>query len=296
MHGIATKPGLLFAALLYLSPLPLDAAPKVVVTLQPIHSLVSGVMDGVGRPVLLMQSGDSAHGQALKPSQAAALERADLVFWIGGQLERNLAGRLPTLAPGARVIPLSEAEGVRLRPLAGGAKGAWDMHIWLDPGNAKAIVRGVASALIQADGEHATAYRANAGKLLDRLAALEGALEKTFKPLGGIPFVVDHQAYGYLAARFGLNVVGAIARLPGDTPSARRMVALRRLMERRNVRCILGEWRKPPALVRALIRGKAIRTGTMDPIGVGLSPGPQAYFLLMKGLARTLRQCLAAPL
>ena len=155
-------------ALLCLVAGPAVAAPKVVASIKPVHSLVAGVMRGFGEPVLLIAGSGSPHGYSLRPSEARALSEADLVFWVGDGLEASLAKPIAALAGGrARVIALAEAEGVRL--LQARAGGPWDapkgmhdhganaaahgtdiqadLHIWLDSENAIAIVRAAVTAL-----------------------------------------------------------------------------------------------------------------------------------------------------
>ena len=86
-------------------------APKVAVDIAPVHSLVARVMDGVGTPDLIVQPGASPHEYSLRPSDAAALQNADLVFWIGPDLTPWLTDTLETLAPDAAVTELLEADG-----------------------------------------------------------------------------------------------------------------------------------------------------------------------------------------
>ena len=87
----------LFAALfLFLAPAA-QAAPQVVVSIYPIHSLVAGVMAGVAEPLLLVRGAATPHDYALKPSDAKALANADAVFWIGPQLETFLVKPLATV-------------------------------------------------------------------------------------------------------------------------------------------------------------------------------------------------------
>lgn len=95
------------------------AAPKVVVSIPPIHGLVSGVMKDVGTPHLLVQSGESPHTYSLRPSGARALSEADLVVWVGEGLESFLANSLDSLAPDAAHLELLEAEGIKRLPNRG---------------------------------------------------------------------------------------------------------------------------------------------------------------------------------
>ena len=85
--------------------------PQVAVDIVPVHSLVARVMDGVGTPDLIIQPGASPHEYSLRPSEAAALQNADLVFWIGPDLTPWLTDTIETLAPDAAVTALLEADG-----------------------------------------------------------------------------------------------------------------------------------------------------------------------------------------
>jgi zinc transport system substrate-binding protein len=85
--------------------------PQVAVDIAPLHSLVARVMDGVGTPDLIVQPGASPHEYSLRPSEAAALQNADLVFWIGPDLTPWLGDTIETLAPDAAVTTLLETDG-----------------------------------------------------------------------------------------------------------------------------------------------------------------------------------------
>jgi len=85
---------------------------KVVTTIKPVHSLVSSVMEGVATPAILIDGAASPHGFALKPSQAADLQNADMVFWIGPDLTPSLEKPIKTLASNAVHVELMEVPGV----------------------------------------------------------------------------------------------------------------------------------------------------------------------------------------
>jgi zinc transport system substrate-binding protein len=86
-------------------------APNVAVDIAPIHSLVARVMDGVGSPDLVVQVGASPHEYSLRPSEARALQDADVVFWVSAGLTPWLADTIETLAPDASVTELLETDG-----------------------------------------------------------------------------------------------------------------------------------------------------------------------------------------
>ncbi len=101
-------------------------APDVVVSIRPLHSLVSAVMQGVGEPHLLVDSAQSPHSYALKPSDAAKLSGAQAVFWIGPHYETFLTDSLPNLASGAKLVAADDAPGIERLPNREG--GAFEAH------------------------------------------------------------------------------------------------------------------------------------------------------------------------
>ena len=100
--------------------------PAAVASIKPIHSLLSGVMEGVGQPTLLVRGGASPHTWTLRPSDAHALEHADLVVWVGDELESFLVQPIEALTGDAYVLELSRAEGITLLRMREG--GTWDEH------------------------------------------------------------------------------------------------------------------------------------------------------------------------
>src|SRR5690554_4146757 len=99
---------------------PAIAAPDVVATVKPLHSLVAAVMEGVGEPQLLIQGAASPHGFSMRPSDAAKLEGADIVFWIGQDMETFLVGPLASLAHNATAVEMRDVPGMTILDLREG--------------------------------------------------------------------------------------------------------------------------------------------------------------------------------
>ena len=283
-------------------------APEVVVSILPLHSLVAAVMEGVGAPRLLIRGGASPHDAVLRPSDARALSAAGLVVWAGPGLEAVLVKPLGALAGGARVLTLTEAPGMVLldqreggvfefEAEAGGEadhdeRGGVNPHLWLDPRNAIEIARLVAATLAGLDPGNAPRYAANQARLAARLEALDRELAARLGPVAGIPFAVFHDAYPYFEARYGLRALGALTVNPAVPPGAKRLAALRARLRELGAACVFAEPQFRPAVVAALAEGTGARVATLDPLGAGLAPGPEAYFTLMRALADVLAGCL----
>jgi zinc transport system substrate-binding protein len=303
-----------------------EAPPAVIASIAPIHSLVAQVMEGAGRPRLLLPRGASPHGFALRPSDARALARARLIVWVGPALEGGMARPLAALAGGAVKLRLIDADGVRTLPVRRG--GVWeadehehghehetaeghgeehhegehgeaagiaavDPHIWLDPRNAAAMLRAIAASLAAVDPARAGLYRANAERAEARLRALDSALAARLAPVRRVPFVVFHDAYQYLERRYGLAAIGAVTLDPGRTPGAKRLIELKARIRRSGAACAFAEPQFEPGLLATVIEGTGARAATLDPLGAALEPGPGQYATLMDNLAAALAGCLA---
>ena len=111
---------------------------NVMASIKPIHSLVSAVMDGAGTPSLIIEGAGSPHTYALKPSQAAQLQDADLIFWVSHDLEAFLEKPIEGLAADAHAIALSDAHGLtKLKFREGGTFDAHDHDDHDDHGHDK---------------------------------------------------------------------------------------------------------------------------------------------------------------
>ena len=296
------------------------AAPAVVASTKPIHSLVSAVMGEAGTPALLVKGAASPHTYSLRPSDAAALESADIVFWTGHGMELFLAEALETLSTDAQVVELAEAPGIELLPLREGgafeahshgdedhdhdhaeeehdhehdhAHGGGDMHFWLDPENAKLLVAHIAQTLSEADPDNAATYAANAEAEQARLDALAAELTTTLAPVADKPFIVFHDAYQYFETRFGLEVAGTVTVSPEAMPGAARIDELRAKVAELGATCVFAEPNFEPAIVTTIIEGTAAKAGVLDPEGAALTEGPDLYPQLLRNLAAGLVDCL----
>jgi zinc transport system substrate-binding protein len=280
-------------------------APKVAASFKPVHSLAASVMQGVGEPYLIVKGAASPHDYAMTPSDAEALQSAGVIFWIGPELETFLQKPIAALGTGAQIIALEDTEGLtKLAPREGGAFEAHeeeahageesDPHLWLDPLNAKLMVRRIEAALSKADPANAAAYKANADKTAAELDALETEITATLAPVKGRPFITFHDAFQYFEKRFGLQASGSITVNPDAAPGAARITVLRAKISELGVRCVFSEPNFEPKIIDAVIEGSSAKTAALDPEASALAEGPKLYLQLMRGIAKAMRECLGA--
>jgi zinc transport system substrate-binding protein len=158
------------------------------------------------------------------------------------------------------------------------AHGETDMHIWLDPANAKILVAAVASVLSDADPQSASIYQANAASLHEQLDELDRSLRDRLANVADRPYIVFHDAYHYFEHRYGLKPAGTITINPTVRPSAQRLEEIHERLEHLDAACVFAEPQFEPALVDTVIEGTSAKKGVLDPLGAALPNGPDHTF------------------
>lgn len=286
----------------------------VVVSIKPIHSLVSAVMQGVGEPELIVKGAASEHGYSLKPSDARALENAKTIFWVGPEMETYLTKPLESLGTKADIVRLGGVKGLELLPAREGGNFEPhdhgdgdshdkhddeahehhhdDMHIWLDPQNAKLMLEPIAEALSKADPEHAKQYQDNAKSYAVKLEDLQKEVAAELEPIRTKPYIVFHDAYQYFDRRFNLAAAGSITVNPEKSPGAARIREIQTKVQSLGATCVFSEPQFESRLVKTVLEGTKAKTGVLDPLGADIKDGPDLYPQLIRNLASSLKACL----
>ncbi|WP_020676055.1 zinc ABC transporter substrate-binding protein [Geopsychrobacter electrodiphilus] len=287
---------------------PALATPKVVVSIIPIYSLVSALTRGVTTPELLLNQGGSPHSASLRPSQARALAEADLLIWVGPELESFLTQPISRLVkPGAemRLLPIEslkrlpqrhggfwEADDDEHDTGPGHSESLFNPHIWLSPDNALQICVLVAARLTRLDPSHQAIYQKNLLALKARIQTLSNKLKQQLKPLQKEPYLVFHDAYAYFENAFGLNPIGSIRVSADRAPGARRLQQIREKIIQSKARCLFSEPQFSPATAQRLADAGHLKLGVLDPLGNRSNSSQDDWFNLMQKLADNLTSCL----
>ena len=305
--------------------------PKVSADIAPVHSLVSKVMNGLGKPYLIIPAEASPHEYQLKPSEAKSLQESKLVFWIGEDLTPWLEKGLSTLAKNATITTLLKAEGIELLDFREGAlfeahdhsdhddhddhdhgkhkkkddhddhddhagheghdHGEHDPHAWLSPGIAKAWLNLIAAKLSEVDPNNASTYFSNASSAIKDLDTLSDEINKILDPIRKEKFVVFHDAYQYFENYFNISASGAISLGDASDPSPARLKEIKERVEKEDIHCVLAEPQYNEGLVKAVIEGTHANNAIIDPLGISLESGPNLYDKLIRNLAINLSNC-----
>jgi len=268
------------------------AAPGVTATIRPLQFIAQAVLGDHGTARAVMNAQDSPHHFNLSPGDRLALAEADLILWIGPELETQLEDFLVRPEQARKSLRASTLDAVTLHRLESGET---DPHLWLDPLNARAIAEILADRLAQADPGNGDAYRHNLTAFTDSLAALREEVQAMLAGLHDVPFLVYHDAYRYFEARFGLSHALALVDNPEVQPGMRELLLRRQQIEALGARCLLLEPEASDDLVTTLTgAGEGLHVETVDVLGFPVTPGADAYRRLIAGIAAQFRDCLQA--
>ena len=307
-------------AALFLVLTPLKAEISVVTSIKPLHSLTSYIMEGVGEPELIIDGVASPHNFQIKPSHAKMLQNADLVIWIGEDLESFLPTALKSIPKDAVVFELLDQSGLKKLKFReknifeghddhghdehakkeddhddhghddhGHGHGSFDPHIWLDPANAKVIVKKITNQLSKIDKDNASKYKANSKKVIKDLDGLIKEVKNEINK--DASFVVFHDAYQYFEKRFGLSVIGALTVNPDVMPGAEQLSEIREVIEHEKAKCIFSEPQFNPNIINSIASDTGVKTGVLDPLGANIDKGKNMYFDLIKDMSNSLMGC-----
>jgi zinc transport system substrate-binding protein len=288
-------------------------SPNVVVSIKPIHSLVCGIMKGIGQPTLLMDGVASPHVYALKPGEASQLEGAALIIWVGPSYETVMQKKMAVIDNPKKVLTLMGIDGLVL--YTNRSDGLWgdghdhhhhhhhgeehleshemDGHIWLAPNNARLIVAAITSELSKIDPVHAKRYEKNAMTVLQQIDDLAQELMAIVEPVRKKSYIVFHDATQYFDRYFGTAAVGAIVMEPDIPPTPHHLKKLTEYLKKERDVCLFMEPQFDNKLVKQLATDTGQTVYKLDYLGSDLDADEQCYFDMMRRFAVALASGLS---
>ncbi|WP_348697214.1 zinc ABC transporter substrate-binding protein ZnuA [Ectopseudomonas khazarica] len=289
-----------------------QAEVRVLTSIKPLQLIAAAVQDGVGAPEVLLPPGASPHHYALRPSDVRRVRDADLLYWVGADLENFLPRVLNNRQKPQ--VAVQDLPGMALRHFgdsheehAGHGEdhadedlghdhdhrpGSLDAHLWLSPVNAKVIAARMAADLSALDAANAARYAANLQAFEQRLDALDGRIRPQLAALQGKPYFVFHEAFDYFEAAYGLKHAGVFSVLTEVQPGARHVAAMRERLQAAGPSCVFSEPPLRPRLAETLTAGLPVKLAELDALGGTLPVDATAYPLLLENLANGLSECL----
>ena len=308
-----------------------NAEVKVVASIKPIHSLASYLMDGVGKPDLIVDGYASPHGFAMKPSHAKMLQEADIIFWVGEDLENFLVKPLSSIAKKAEKIELMEIKGLEILKFrernifddhddhddhGHKKKDDHDDHGHDEDGHKKKDdhddheghhhgefdphiwldpinAKIILNEMVEHLIENDEKNSATYKKNLAKaLKDIDKLIKDTKSELNkSVASIVFHDAYQYFEERFNVNILGAFTVNTDVMPGAEQLAEIREIIEHDKVACVFSEPQFNPDIIKAVAKDMDIKTGVVDPLGATLNPGKDLYFDLIKNMSASFKNC-----
>ncbi|MHA6963134.1 zinc ABC transporter substrate-binding protein ZnuA [Zobellella denitrificans] len=304
---------------------------EVLTTIKPLQLIASAITDGMNEPELLLAPGTSPHDYALRPSDVRRLNQADLVVWVGPELEGFLTPLLAGKDNSLALLALVEPEGhedhdhqeqdgehhghhehhehhdehdhqdehhtgkISVEEQDDDHEhdhGDKDPHIWLDPHHGERIATLLADRLSQLDPANADLYQRNLATFRTELAKTDSAVAERLAPARGKGYFVFHDAYGYWEDHYQLPALGHFTVNPERAPGAQTVARIHQALREAQAECVFAEPQFRPAVVEAVVRNTQARIGILDPLATDIAAGPRGYFAFMQQMAAAMAGCL----
>ena len=284
------------------------SSPKVVTTFLPVHLFTQAVVGDTGEVEILISPGTGAHDYQATPNDAKLLAKADVLVENGLGFEEFLSA-LVANAGTSNLQQIDASEGIEaIEGDHDGHKEEKDghdehghdehghghgheegnPHVWLDPILAQQQVENIRDGLIAINPSNTDSYRANAESYIQQLQDLDSEFQLKLAPVKGCNFITFHDAFPYLAQRYGLEQE-AIVELPEDTITPKDLQRVQEAAKEYGVKALLIEPGFEDKRIKQISSDLNISLEAIDPIESG-EINPQYYFQAMRGNLEALER------
>ncbi|VFP83138.1 zinc ABC transporter substrate-binding protein ZnuA [Candidatus Erwinia haradaeae] len=315
LHKIFILAGMLIIGLASLS-----AQATIVASVKPIGFIAATIADGVTSVSVLLPDGASVHSYALRPSDIKNLKNAELVVWVGPDMEAFMSKAISNVSilhnniqidqiPGVQALLLRGVEHAELGSLyrhIGEKKiensvstdrqgrhyhGEYNMHLWMSPDIAKKIAIAIHAKLLQQMPISQDKLDANLRYFQSTLFVANDKIHKQLAPFKDKGYLVFHDAYTYFEKHYGLSPTGYFTINPEIQPGAKRLHHIRmKLIEQKGI-CIFAEPQLRPTVMQAISRGTDVRSGILDPLGASITLSKDSYVQFLVQLSDQYTSC-----
>ena len=262
------------------------ASPNIVVSIKPIHSIVSALTKGVSTPTLLLSGNQSAHHAHLKPSQISLLEKADLIVIVHPDFEEGLAKSIRNIS--TRKLLTVDHSTLDEHDEHDDA----NHHSWLSTKNMQQFARTLTNKLIQIDSKNQAIYQNNLHKFSQKLITLELNSQQQLSTQNKQTLITYNNAFQHFIENNSLNQISSISRQHGENLSIFKILKAKKLIKKHQINCLLATNEIQKKRIDTLTEGLHINTASIDIIGFDITPDADHYFKLMQTITHKTAQCL----
>ncbi|AOM39886.1 zinc ABC transporter substrate-binding protein ZnuA [Xenorhabdus hominickii] len=288
------------------------AQADVVTSIRPLGFIAAAITDGVTNTQVLLPDGASPHDYALRPLDVRKINQADLVVWIGPDMETFLAKPIARIEQNKQLAlggllsikplllknskddnePVESSQQKHETDHEHHHHGEYNMHIWLSPEIAEKAAQAIYERLVEQYPQQKHQLEVNLRKFNGQLAQTDKNIASILKPVREQGYFVFHDAYGYFEKHYQLAPLGFFTVNPEIQPGAQRLHYIRTQLVEQKSKCIFAEPQFRPAVIHAVAKGTGVRTGTLDPLGSGIILNRDSYTKFITQLSEQYASCL----
>ncbi len=289
-----------------------SSGPKIVTTFLPVHLFTKAVVGDTGQVDILISPGMEVHDYQATPDDAKLLAQADVLVENGLGMEAFLSDLVANTG-NSKLQQIDASEGIEVieeeeeddeheegehghdehgheEGKHGHHHGGKDPHVWLDPVLAQQQVANIRDRLIEIDPSNADSYRSNADAYIQQLQQLDNEFKQKLAPVQGCNFITFHDAFRYLAQRYGLQQE-AIVEIPEDSITPQDIQRVQQLAKQQQVKALLTEPGIEDKRIEQISNDLNLPLEGINPLESG-DTDPQHYFEVMQSnLEALLRAC-----
>jgi zinc transport system substrate-binding protein len=301
-----------FSAFSLAAAMSLSAHANIVASIKPVGFIAAAIAEGVTPVDVLLPDGASEHDYALRPSDAKRLKNADLVVWVGPDMEAFMSKSAAEL-PAKKNLEIVDIQGVSALLISGDDEdehheqnksedqdsshhhhdhGQYNMHVWMSPEIARKTAVAIHGKLLELMPQDKAKLDANLQQFETELADTDKRIGAQLAPVRNQGYYVFHDAYTYFEKHYGLSPTGHFTVNPEIQPGAQRLHQIRTQLVEQKAVCVFAEPQFRPAVIDAVARGTQVRKGTLDPLGTDISLSKDSYMKFLLQLSSQYETCL----
>ncbi len=281
---------------------PTNSSSKIVTTFLPVHLFTQAVVGDTGEVEILISPGAEVHDYQATPDDAKLLAEADVLVENGLGMEEFLSGLIAN-AGNPQLQQIDSSKGIEVieeehedekeehghhdeheheheEEEHGHHHEEGNPHVWLDPVLAQQQVATIRDGLIAIDPNNADSYRTNADAYIQQLQQLDNEFQQRLAPLKGCNFISFHDAFPYLAQRYGLKQE-AIVEIPEDSITPQDLQRVQQAADQYGVKALFTEPGIEDKRIQQISSDLNLPIETIDPLESG-ETDPQYYFQAMR--------------
>ncbi len=266
---------------------------EIVVSIKPIHSIVTGLMKDIGTPALLIKGSQTPYDSTVTATQTAQLNAAKLVIWVGPELEKSLEPVIAQLPSSTTVVELLANTRLKILPSRSNPS-LRDPFFWMDDRNMIILLDELTELFIEIDPARSHVYARNRREMLVPLRRIDKEYEYGYRGLKAGTGVTYFDTLQYFEQAYALGILDRVTGTPWDRETAANVLKVRGRIQQNEAVCLFVDTSMHAGNLELIVKDQQINIGKLDVLGRNFSAGADLYLKMMQYNTDVIKQCLNA--